>query len=133
MEKLDKDNRELIRKKEILEKEKKDISRSKDKSLFEKSKQISIEIEKIEVDQKKIKKKLDTILSNIPNIPHNDVPIGKDENDNIEMSKSGLIPNFDFKPKTHYELGERLGMLDFDLATKTTGSRFVFVKDNWLI
>ena len=53
---------------------------------------------------------------------------GKDENDNIEISKSGKIPNFDFKPKSHYELGENLKMLDFDLATKTTGSRFVFVK-----
>ena len=43
--------------------------------------------------------------------------------------KSGTIPNFDFKVKSHYELGENLGMLDFELATKTTGSRFVFVKD----
>ena len=68
-------------------------------------------------------------MSNIPNIPHDDVPIGKDENDNIEISKSGKIPEFDFKPKSHYELGEKLGMLDFDLATKTTGSRFVFVKN----
>ena len=69
------------------------------------------------------------MLSNIPNIPHSDVPIGKSENENIEISKIGEIPNFDFKPKSHYQLGENLGMLDFDLATKTTGSRFVFVKD----
>ncbi|MDA7840999.1 serine--tRNA ligase, partial [Candidatus Pelagibacter sp.] len=46
-----------------------------------------------------------------------------------EILKSGKIPNFTFKPKSHYELGENLNMLDFDLATKTTGSRFVFVKD----
>ena len=57
------------------------------------------------------------------------MPIGKDENDNIEISKSGKIPEFDFEPRSHYELGEKLGMLDFDLATKTTGSRFVFVKN----
>ena len=68
------------------------------------------------------------ILSNIPNIAHKDVD-GKDENDNVEISKFGTIPNFKFKPKTHYELGENLNMLDFELATKTTGSRFVFVKD----
>ena len=72
---------------------------------------------------------MDNILSNIPNIPHKDVPIGKDENDNVEISKSGKITDFNFKPKTHFELGENLGMLDFNLATKTTGSRFVFVKD----
>ena len=78
---------------------------------------------------KKNSRKIKKILSNIPNLPHSDVPIGNDENDNVEIKKSGKIPNFDFKPKSHYELGENLGMLDFDLATKTTGSRFVFVKN----
>ena len=129
LEKLDHQNRELIQKKENLEKEKKDISKSKDKSLFEKSKKISIEIEKLSEEQKTIKSELDKILFNIPNIPHPDVPIGIDENNNVEVSKAGKIPTFDFKPKTHYELGENLKMLDFDLATKTSGSRFVFVKD----
>ena len=126
---LDIQNRDLIQKKEALEKEKKDISKSKDKSLFLRSKEISSSIEKISNDQKKIQISLDEILSNIPNIPHSDVPDGKDENDNLEINKSGKLPNFNFKPKSHYELGENLGMLDFDLATKTTGSRFVFVKN----
>jgi len=126
---LDKKNRELIQKKETLEKEKKDISKSKDKSLFEKSKEISLNLEKIIDQQKIVKDNLDNILSNIPNIPHKDVPLGKNENDNVEINKSGKITKFDFNPKSHYELGENLGMLDFDLATKTTGSRFVFVKD----
>ena len=126
---LDENNRKYIQKKESLEKEKKDISKSKDKSLFEKSKKISIEIEKISKLQSLAKIKLDNILSSIPNIPHNDVPIGKDENSNVEISKSGEIAEFNFNPKSHYKLGEDLDMLDFDLATKTTGSRFVFVKD----
>ena len=126
---LDIKNREFIQKKESLEKEKKDISKSKDKSLFAKSKEISSEIEKINKQQVVIKKELDYILSNIPNIPHSDVPNGKDENDNVEIKKSGKVPDFDFKPLSHYELGEKLNMLDFDLATKTTGSRFVFVKN----
>ena len=125
---LDIKNRELIQQKEILEKEKKDISKSKDRTLFAKSKEISVSIEKINEKQKKIKLELENILSNIPNIPHPDVPNGKDEKDNLEISKSGIIPKFDFTPKSHYELGEQLNMLDFDLATKTTGSRFVFVK-----
>ncbi|MBD1159499.1 serine--tRNA ligase [Pelagibacterales bacterium SAG-MED19] len=126
---LDKTNREFIEKKEILEKEKKDISKTQDKSLFAKSKEISLQIEKIIEEQKIIKDDLDKILSNIPNISHDDVPYGKDESDNVEISKSGKIPNFNFSPKSHYELGENLGMLDFNLATKTTGSRFVFVKN----
>ena len=126
---LDETNRKYIQKKEALESEKKDISKSKDESLFKRSKEISKELETITNEQKQIKSELDKILSNIPNIPHKDVPIGDNENDNVEISKSGNIPSFDFKPKTHYELGEKLNMLDFDLATKTTGSRFVFVKD----
>ena len=128
LKKLDELNRDLIQKKENLEKEKKEISKSKDESLFKKSKEISLELEKISEHQKHTKTELDNILSNIPNIPHQDVPNGKDENDNVEVLKSGKVPEFDFNPKSHYELGEKLGMLDFDLATKTTGSRFVFVK-----
>jgi seryl-tRNA synthetase len=126
---LDENNRKYIQEREILEKEKKDISKSKDKMQFEKSKNISIEIEKISKLQFEAKNKLDTILASIPNIPYLDVPVGKDENSNIEVLKSGKIPEFTFKPKSHYELGENLNMLDFELATKTTGSRFVFVKD----
>jgi seryl-tRNA synthetase len=129
LKKLDEKNRELIQKKEGFEKEKKDISKLKDKSLFNKSKEISNELDQISEEQKIVKNQLDKILSNIPNVPHKDAPNGKDENDNIEIAKFGKILKFDFKPKTHYELGEKLGMLDFDLATKTTGSRFVFVKD----
>jgi len=129
LQKLDEQNRDLIQKKESLEKEKKDISKSKDETLFKKSKEISSELEKVSEKQKKIKIELENFLSNIPNIPHSDVPSGKDENDNVEVSKSGKLPNFDFSPKSHYELGEKLDMLDFDLATKTTGSRFVFVKN----
>ena len=128
LQRLDELNRQLIQKKETLEKEKKEISKSKDESLFKKSKEISIELEKVSEKQKQTKNELDEILSNIPNIPHSDVPNGKDENDNLEVLKSGKILEFDFKPKSHYDLGENLGMLDFDLATKTTGSRFVFVK-----
>ena len=128
LKKLDIQNREFIQKKENLEKEKKDISKSKDKSLFAKSKELSISLEEISKKQNVLKSELEKILSNIPNLPHSDVPSGKDENDNVEIAKFGKIPNFDFKPKSHYELGEELGMLDFDLATKTTGSRFVFVK-----
>jgi seryl-tRNA synthetase len=128
LKKLDIQNREFIQKKENLEKEKKDISKSKDKSLFAKSKELSVSLEEISKKQNVLKSELEKILSNIPNLPHPDVPSGKDENDNVEIGKFGQIPNFDFKPKSHYALGEDLGMLDFDLATKTTGSRFVFVK-----
>jgi len=126
---LDEKNRKLIQDKETLEKEKKDISKTKDPSLFEKSKKISDQISKYTKEQSYTKNELDNILSSFPNIPLKDIPVGKDENSNKEISKNGKIPKFKFKPKSHYEIGEKLKMLDFDLATKTTGSRFVFVKD----
>ena len=126
---LDKKNRNLIQEKEKFEMEKKSISKSKDSKLFTKSKEISGKIDELSKKQKIIKDKLEDVLSTIPNVPLKDVPIGKDENDNKEIIKVGNIQKFNFKPRSHYEIGEKLNMLDFDLATKTTGSRFVFVKD----
>tara|TARA_Y100000816_G_scaffold171885_1_gene123461 strand:+ start:3334 stop:4590 length:1257 start_codon:yes stop_codon:yes gene_type:complete len=125
---LDEENRKLIQEKENFEKEKKIISKSKDKTMFEKSKKISNNINELSDKQKIIKSKLDNILSTIPNIALKDVPVGKDESSNKVIEIKGEIKKFDFKPLSHYELGEKLNMLDFDLAAKTTGSRFVFVK-----
>jgi len=126
---LDELNRKSIQEKEILEKEKKDISKTKDPSLFEKSKKLSEKISQYTNEQIKINNELNEILKSVPNIALSDVPFGKDDKSNLEISKYGIINKFKFKPKSHYELGEQLDMLDFDLATKTTGSRFVFVKD----
>ena len=125
---LDEENRKLIQEKEKFEMEKKAISKSKDQSLFEKSKELSLKIEEINKNQIKLQSQITDILSSIPNIPLSDVPVGQDENSNKEIEKKGEIKEFNFKPKSHYELGDKLNMLDFDLATKTTGSRFVFVK-----
>ena len=125
---LDEENRKLIQEKEKFEMEKKAISKSKDQSLFEKSKELSLKIEEINKNQIKLQSQITDILSSIPNIPLGDVPVGQDENSNKEIEKKGEIKEFNFKPKSHYELGDKLNMLDFDLATKTTGSRFVFVK-----
>ena len=126
---LDENNRNLIQKKESLEMEKKNISKNKDEKMFAKSKELSLKIDDLSKKQTLLKKQLDNLLSSIPNMPLKDVPPGKNENDNKEILKVGEIKNFNFKPKSHYEIGEKLNMLDFDLATKTTGSRFVFVKD----
>ena len=126
---LDKKNRELIQKKETLEQEKKEISKKQDKSLYTKSKEITEKISNISKEQIETKNKIDKIISSIPNKAISDVPVGPDEKSNIEIEKKGLINEFKFKPLSHYEIGENLKMLDFELATKTTGSRFVFVKN----
>ena len=124
----DKLNRELIFKKEKLEQEKKIISQKKDKTLFSKSKSISKEIDNILVDQKKLKNSIENILSSLPNLALSDVPIGKDEKSNQEISKFGILKKNNFKMLSHYELGKKLNLMDFDVASKTTGARFVFLK-----
>jgi len=72
--------------------------------------------------------KLNDALSRIPNVPLDDVPVGEDENDNVEVRLSGQKPAFDFAPKEHFELGEALGQLDFETAAKLSGSRFTVVQ-----
>ncbi len=71
---------------------------------------------------------LDAVLAQIPNIPLLDVPDGKDENDNPELRAVGIKPQFTFAPKEHFEIGENLGLMDFDTAAKLSGARFVVLK-----
>ena len=127
---LDKKNREIINKKEKLEQERKIISKNKDEEKFKKSKQISNEIKKLENDLEVLKDGINKILYFLPNIALDDVPIGSDEKFNKELRKVGKIPNFKFKPKSHYEIGKNLNLMDFDVATRTSGARFVFLKGN---
>ena len=114
--KLDEEIRDKIQKKEKLEHEKKIISKTKDKSQFKKSKIISTQIERIETSIKKLKKKINLILNFLPNVPLADVPLGKDEKSNKELKKVGQIPNFNFKTLSHYEIGEKRNLIDFNLG-----------------
>jgi len=125
---LDKKNRKLIQSKEKLEQEKKIISKKQDKRQFSRSKKISKEIEQFNKSQIKIQNKIEAILSSLPNLALNDVPIGKDDRSNKEIKKIGEIPKFEFKPLSHYEIGKNLNLMDFDVARKTSGARFVFLK-----
>lgn len=75
-----------------------------------------------------IENNLREILLNIPNIPNEAVPYGKDDSDNPEVRKWGELPKFDFEPKPHWEIGEKLGILDAERAGKVTGARFTFYK-----
>ena len=126
--KLDIQNREIIKNKEKLEQEKKNISKKKDPKLFNKSKDISKKILELEIKQNDLEKKINPILYTIPNIALEDVPIGKDESFNKEIKKVGVVPNFNFNIKSHDEIGKKMNLMDFDIAAKTSGSRFVFLK-----
>ena len=74
------------------------------------------------------KGELQDLLAGIPNLLEDDTPVGKDENDNVEVNKWGAPKEFSYEPKDHADLGEALGMLDFETAAKLTGSRFVVYK-----
>ena len=126
---LDEENRRLITKKEKLEQEKKLLSKSKDKSNFEKSKKLSSQISMIANDQLIAQNKLNDFLHIIPNIALEDVPIGKDEKSNKLISQNGKIKNFEFKPKSHIELGLGSKDIDFETSIKLSGSRFVVLKN----
>ena len=86
------------------------------------SKQAEGEAEK---EATELTRELDNALSAIPNLPGDGVPIGKDEDDNIEVRTWGDPAALDFEPKEHFDLGESLGMMDFDRAAKISGARFV--------
>ncbi|NPA53723.1 MAG: serine--tRNA ligase [Aquificae bacterium] len=81
-------------------------------------------IEQLEKDLKDIEKRFNYILLSIPNIPHESVPIGEDEEDNVEIKRWGEPRKFDFEPLPHWEIGEKLGILDFERGAKLAGSRF---------
>jgi seryl-tRNA synthetase len=81
-----------------------------------------------EDDERAVDHKIETLLSGLPNIPLDDVPVGADETENALVRTVGEPPKLDFKPKEHFELGEALGLMDFEAASKISGARFVVLK-----
>ena len=126
-------NRELISKKESLEQEKKSLSKSKDKTNFEKSKIISNEIEILSKKQFDSQSEVNKIILALPNIALDDVPIGKDEKSNKLIKQQGSIKKFSFKIKSHVELGSKNNNIDFESSIKLSGSRFVVLKDSYAL
>jgi len=89
---------------------------------------IKDEMPKLEAEQQEIEKTLDGLLASIPNLPAADVPDGKDETGNKEYRRHGEKPKLPGKPKLHFEIGEALGLMDFEAASKISGARFVVLK-----
>jgi seryl-tRNA synthetase len=91
---------------------------------------LKIAMPELEAAEKATGLALDTELAAIPNLPALDTPDGKDENDNVEVRRYGAPPKFPagFKPKEHFEIGEALGLMDFDAAAKLSGARFVVLR-----
>jgi seryl-tRNA synthetase len=98
-------------------------------TLIEQMKIVGDQIKQLDDEIRQLEENLSNKLLFFPNIPHESVPVGKLETDNVETRKNGQIPEFSFQIKSHWEIAENLGILDFESASKVTGSRFVFYKD----
>ena len=134
---LDTKRRELIAKTEELKAKRNTVT--KEIAELKKNKQdadekikemraVGDEVKTIDEELRAVEEKLQLMMLSIPNIPHESTPIGETEDDNVEVRKWKDVPNTDFEQKPHWELATELGLLDFEKASKVTGSRFVFYK-----
>lgn len=133
----EKERRELLAEVETLKNKRNTVSQeiSKKKKAGENAddmitamREVGDRIAAIDAKVKETEAQLNTIIMNIPNVPHETVPVGKDEHDNQEVRRWGTRREFAFEPKPHWEIGEKLGILDFERGGKVTGARFVFYK-----
>ena len=134
---LAKDNqrRELIVKSESLKKVRNDVSdqisqmkrnHEDANEPIQKMRKVSQEIKELDEQLEKVAAEVEDQAAHLPNLPHPDVPVSLTEEGSVELRKFGTPRKFDFKPKAHWEIGEDLGILDFERAAKVAGSRFVY-------
>lgn len=134
---LDEKRRKLIANVETLKAERNEVSkkvaemkRNKENAddVIKRTREVGDEIKKLDEELHVVEEELDYIMMRIPNIPHDSVPVGDSEDDNVEVRTWGEKPDFNFEPKPHWEIGTDLNLLDFERAAKVTGSRFVFYR-----
>jgi seryl-tRNA synthetase len=106
-----------------LKKEKKDVT-----EIINEMRKVSDTIKEYDAKIREIEEQLEEVLLTIPNLPHDSVPVGDSEDQNVEVRRWGEPRKFDFEPKAHWDIGEELNILDFKTAAKVTGSRFVFYR-----
>ncbi|MGG0670167.1 serine--tRNA ligase [Sporosarcina koreensis] len=134
---LDEKRRELIAKVEVLKAERNEVSqkiaemkRNKENAddVIARMREVGDEIKTLDEQLHQVEEELTYVMMRIPNIPHESVPVGDSEDDNVEVRTWGEKPEFGFEPKPHWEIGTDLKLLDFERAAKVTGSRFVFYR-----
>lgn len=134
---MDAKRRELIAKTEVLKAERNKVSeqisvmkRNKENAdeVIARMRQVGEEIKELDSELREVEEKFEYMMMRLPNIPHESVPVGTTEDDNVEVLKWGELPNFDFEAKPHWDLATDLEIVDFERAGKVTGSRFVFYR-----
>jgi len=129
---LDEQRRNLIQQVEGLKAERnlvsKEIGKMKDQSerqaKIDQMRGVGERIDALDIDLREVEDRLDTLMSEIPNIPDPEVPLGTDESQNVIIKTAGELPEYDFEPQPHWDLGPALGMINFEQGVNITGSRF---------
>jgi len=129
---LDKQRRQLIQESEALKAERnkvsKEIGKMKDQSSralkIEEMRAVGQKISKLDEQLREVEANLHSIMATLPNIPDERVPVGVDESENVVVKTVGVLPEFDFQPQPHWDIGPNLGIIDFERGVKITGSRF---------
>lgn len=124
---LDVQRRQKVGELDSLRQQRKALSKEREKAQ-EKGRALRAEIQEKEEEVRLLDERLEELLLQVPNIPQTDVPVGKDESDNIEVRSWGEPKEFDFEPAPHWKLGEDLGIIDFERGVKLSGSRFYVLK-----
>ncbi|MFD0829090.1 serine--tRNA ligase [Neobacillus sp. M.A.Huq-85] len=136
-EELDQKRRDLIVESEQLKSKRNEVSqqvavlkREKQDAdhLIKEMREVGDRIKTLDDELRGVEETLEMLLLSIPNIPHESVPVGETEDDNVEIRQWGNVRDFAFEPKPHWDIADHLGILDFERAGKVTGSRFVFYK-----
>ncbi|MDQ0999999.1 seryl-tRNA synthetase [Neobacillus niacini] len=136
-EDLDQRRRDLIVEAEQLKSKRNEVSQQvaalkREKAnadhLIVEMREVGDRIKVLDDELRSVEETLDLLLMSIPNIPHESVPIGESEDENVEIKKWGQVRDFEFEAKPHWDVADHLGILDFERAGKVTGSRFVFYK-----
>lgn len=127
---LDDQRRKLIAEVQKLREERNTQSKEKPSvEIIQKGKKIKEELKNLEGKLTEVEKEINKLVSYLPNIPLDEVPVGKDAATNVEIKKWGRIPQFDFQPKSHIELGKELDIIDFERGSKISGYRGYFLKN----
>lgn len=122
--KLDGKRRRQVTQLDELRRQRKELARQRGADAADEGRRLRDELKTQEETLRQLESQLNDLLLRVPNIPDPSVPIGQNEDDNIVLRNWGEVPTFSFKPAPHWELGERLGIIDFERGTKLSGSRF---------
>jgi len=105
-----------------------EFAKSRDQSLLTRTRELADAVKSLTAEADQLRVQLDDLLLRVPNVFHESVPVGESSDDNVVVREWGAKPSFPFQPRSHYDIGEALGIMDFERAARVAGSRFAFLK-----